>query len=114
MVHEIVRIAAADNVSKVFVEAESEGSLRAVERFVNQVAQAFEAWVSRRDSKNTQATYRRHVMAFVEFLGIRPVPVHRCYEFPRFSAVDPALDCAYRKTRIDLSTLSAAPTTGKS
>src|SRR4051812_13278920 len=44
---------------------------RQVEDFYNSVAEIFERWVARRESKHTQRAYRGDVLAFVEFLGLR-------------------------------------------
>ncbi len=42
-----------------------------VGRFYLSVAAMFEAWIARRTSPHTQRAYRRDVMDFVEFLGLR-------------------------------------------
>ena len=42
-----------------------------VGNFYNAVADIFERWATRRASKHTQRAYRRDVMAFGEFLGLR-------------------------------------------
>lgn len=42
-----------------------------VHGFYNAVADIFERWVTRRASRHTQRAYRRDVMAFCEFLGLR-------------------------------------------
>jgi integrase/recombinase XerC len=42
-----------------------------VQGFYNAVADIFERWVARRSSKHTQRAYRRDVMAFAEFMGLR-------------------------------------------
>src|SRR4051812_14668661 len=42
-----------------------------VQSFYRSVAQIFESWVKRRDSKHTQRAYREDVMSFIHFLGIR-------------------------------------------
>jgi integrase/recombinase XerC len=39
--------------------------------FYRSVADIFESWVKRRDSKHTQRAYREDVMSFIAFLGIR-------------------------------------------
>lgn len=44
---------------------------RQVASFYNSVAEIFERWVARRESVHTRRAYRRDVMAFVEFLGMR-------------------------------------------
>ena len=44
---------------------------RQVGSFYASVAEVFERWVARRDSKHTRRAYRQDVMAFVESLGIR-------------------------------------------
>src|SRR3954451_7376362 len=44
---------------------------RQVESFYNSVAEIFERWVARRESKHTQRAYKGDVLAFVEFLGLR-------------------------------------------
>src|SRR5436305_13796117 len=44
---------------------------RQVENFYNSVAEIFERWVARRESKHTQRAYKGDVLAFVEFLGLR-------------------------------------------
>ena len=44
---------------------------RQVGSFYASVAEVFERWVARRDSKHTRRAYRRDVMAFVEFMGLR-------------------------------------------
>jgi integrase/recombinase XerC len=41
-----------------------------VERFYFSVAEAFEAWVTRRTSPHTQRAYRQDMMSFVAFMGI--------------------------------------------
>jgi integrase/recombinase XerC len=43
---------------------------RRVERFHTSVDELFEAWVTRRSSRNTQRAYRADVMAFVHFLEL--------------------------------------------
>ncbi len=49
-----------------------------VGRFYASVEAMFEAWLDRRRSPNTQRAYRRDVMDFVEFLGIKwPEESHR-------------------------------------
>ncbi|MBK8229997.1 MAG: hypothetical protein IPK72_05275 [Candidatus Eisenbacteria bacterium] len=42
-----------------------------VKTFYGSVAGMFEAWVNRSDALNTRRSYRRAVMGFVDFLGIR-------------------------------------------
>lgn len=42
-----------------------------VRGFYLSVAEIFERWVTRRESRHTQRAYRGDVMSFVEFLGIR-------------------------------------------
>ena len=42
-----------------------------VQSFYSSVHAAFEAWVSRRKSKNTQDAYRTDVLKFVEWLGLK-------------------------------------------
>src|SRR5262245_32456774 len=44
---------------------------RQVQSFYNSVAEIFERWVARRESKHTRRAYRQDVMAFIAFLGIR-------------------------------------------
>lgn len=44
---------------------------RQVQSFYHAVAEIFERWVARRESKHTQRAYRQDVMAFIEFLQIR-------------------------------------------
>ena len=44
---------------------------RHVRSFFGSVAQMFEAWLQRRENKNTQRAYRADVMDFVAFLGIK-------------------------------------------
>src|SRR4051795_13288396 len=44
---------------------------RQVEDFYNSVAEIFERWVARRESKHTQRAYRGDVLAFVESLDLR-------------------------------------------
>src|SRR5919107_2270127 len=44
---------------------------RQVGSFYASVAEVFERWVARRDSKHTRRAYRRDVMAFVAALGMR-------------------------------------------
>lgn len=40
------------------------------ESFYGGVAEMFERWVARRPSPHTQRAYRRHILSFVDFLGI--------------------------------------------
>src|SRR4051795_13319246 len=44
---------------------------RQVENFYNSVAEIFERWVARRESKHTQRAYKGDVLAFVEYLDLR-------------------------------------------
>ena len=44
---------------------------RQVGSFYASVAEVFERWVARRDSKHTRRAYRQDVMAFVAALGLR-------------------------------------------
>jgi site-specific recombinase XerD len=44
---------------------------RRLEEFYTSVAEILERWVARRASAHTRRAYRRDVMAFVEFLGLR-------------------------------------------
>src|SRR3954452_2183712 len=44
---------------------------RQVESFYNSVAEIFERWVKRRESKHTQRAYKGDVLAFVEYLDLR-------------------------------------------
>ena len=41
-----------------------------VERFYLSVADIFERWITRRDSKHTQRAYRQDIMALVKYLGL--------------------------------------------
>jgi len=41
-----------------------------VKQFYLSIADIFERWVARRDSKHTQRAYRQDVMALVKFLGM--------------------------------------------
>src|SRR3954447_9745957 len=44
---------------------------RQVENFYNSVAEIFDRWVARRESKHTQRAYKGDVLAFVEYLDLR-------------------------------------------
>ncbi len=51
-----------------------------VERFYPSVAEIYEAWVTRCESKHTQRAHRRYIMSIVEFLEIRrPEYAHRLF-----------------------------------
>lgn len=55
--------------------------IREVEAFYGTVAEMFEAWVTRRRNKKTQATYRNHVLKCVEWFGIRwPECAHELFQ----------------------------------
>src|SRR4051812_11367712 len=44
---------------------------RQIEQFYNSVAEIFDRWVARRESKHTQRAYKGDVLAFVEYLDLR-------------------------------------------
>ena len=44
--------------------------IREVESFYHSVASIFERWVARRKNKKTQATYRNHIMKFIEWCQV--------------------------------------------
>src|SRR5437016_1983713 len=44
---------------------------RRVEQFYFSVAQIFESWIARHKSAHTQDAYRRDVLSFIRFLGIK-------------------------------------------
>lgn len=54
----------------VHVEHDSAVARRNVEEFQDGIAAMFEAWVARRDNKNTQKAYRTDVLSFARFVGI--------------------------------------------
>src|SRR2546430_354189 len=44
---------------------------RRVEQFYSSVAEIFESWTARQKSIHTQDAYRRDVLSFIRFLGIK-------------------------------------------
>ena len=63
-------VSASDGMPAVLIGQVTPLVAKKVEEFCRSVAQMLEAWIQRNSSANTQRTYRRSVMAFVEFLGI--------------------------------------------
>jgi integrase/recombinase XerC len=55
----------------ILVGSHTETVARKVESFVNAVAEMFERWVARCESRHTQRAYRQDDMAFVEFMKLR-------------------------------------------
>lgn len=58
----------------VVVGRESAGVLADVRSFETNIGSMFERWVTRRSSPHTQRAYRRDVLSFAEFVGIRVSP----------------------------------------
>ena len=66
---------AVDQVAvPVVVGRESAGALADVRSFEANIGSMFERWVTRRSSPHTQRAYRRDVLGFAEFVGIRVNP----------------------------------------
>ncbi len=59
-----------ESIAPVLLGRSTPEVARAVEGFIRGVASMFETWLQRSANKNTQRTYRRGVLSFVEFLGI--------------------------------------------
>ena len=55
----------------ILVGSHTETVARKVESFSNAVAEMFERWVARCESRHTQRAYRQDVIAFVEFMKVR-------------------------------------------
>ena len=61
----------SSDLPSVLVGHSTQAIERQVRSFFGAVAQMFEAWLQRRENKNTQRAYRADVMDFVSFLGIK-------------------------------------------
>src|SRR3954454_21069832 len=55
----------------ILVGSHTETVARKVESFSNAVAEMFERWVARCESRHTRRAYRQDVMTFVEFMKLR-------------------------------------------
>jgi len=63
-------VSAADGMPAVLLGHATPQVAAKVEQFCRSVADMLEAWIQRSGNPNTQRTYRRAVMSFVEFLGL--------------------------------------------
>lgn len=62
-------VAASEVMPPVLLGHESARSQERVRSFYESIGEIFERWVTRSQSSHTQRSYRRGVMAFVEFMG---------------------------------------------
>lgn len=60
---------ASGRLPDLFPSRDSARTQLEVARFFENIASVFEAWIGRRNSANTQRTYRNHVLQFARFLG---------------------------------------------
>src|SRR4051812_24237619 len=65
------RVGAVPELPPILLGRATPEVARQVENFYNSVAEIFERWVARRESKHTQRAYKGDVLAFVEFLELR-------------------------------------------
>lgn len=64
-------IASSPTLPRVLAGHETPALERQAEAFIFSVAEMFEAWLRRTQNPNTQRAYRRDVVSFIEFRGIR-------------------------------------------
>lgn len=65
----LVVVETVEMLPPILAGAETLAARKKVEWFFSSVAEIFERWVSRRQSKHTQRAYREDVMSFVHFMA---------------------------------------------